>query len=202
MIEENLGRFQVKVVGSHDLSPEVIQSKQEHGGTIMPVSQAQGAVADGMLAMVGEKPFAIRTADCLPLIICNTRQVVGVHVSRKSLLTDILSQAMRYFADEPPTFVFIGPHICAKHFSFAHQGEQIKQFCDLYPKACQITEGVTSLDIRSVVDDFLTTHIKTPYTLVDKGSCTYEDTSLPSHRRLVDQGGTEKLEHLFTVVRS
>ena len=78
--------------------------------------------ADGHIATKPKQALAIKTADCLPVLILSNRDpiVAAIHAGWRGLEGEIIVQAISKFvaAGYMPSefYVFIGPHISAQHY--------------------------------------------------------------------------------------
>ncbi|MBA2404470.1 MAG: polyphenol oxidase family protein [Bdellovibrionales bacterium] len=86
---------------------------QVHGVEIVSI-ETLPAEADGMVASLAElnEPMAIKTADCLPIVIEGEKGVVFLHAGWRGLADGILRRPE--IAVIAPQRVFIGPsiHVC------------------------------------------------------------------------------------------
>lgn len=90
------------------------QVNQVHGNLIVSISELKNSKineADGIIANWNQLPFslAIKTADCLPIVIIGRKGVAHLHVGWRGVLKQIyLSQKVR---ELEATHYYIGPHI-------------------------------------------------------------------------------------------
>ena len=68
---------------------------------------------DGSYTQSRNWPCAVMTADCLPVLLCNTSgtQVAAVHAGWQGLAKGILSKAVSQFPDPTDVIVWLGPAI-------------------------------------------------------------------------------------------
>ncbi|MGH9858044.1 MAG: laccase domain-containing protein, partial [Acidobacteriota bacterium] len=86
---------------------------QVHGATIIQTPlDTKKEEADGALLTADSAPFAIRTADCMPLVMMTDQKALALHVSRKSLVAGLLDAVPDVIEPTQLTHIFIGPHIC------------------------------------------------------------------------------------------
>lgn len=103
----NFGRFEVRT-----LSPEIdiLQARQVHGAEIA-TTQSLPCSADGLMVLWEEyqRPIAIKTADCLPVVIEGEKGVVCLHAGWRGLALGILQQPQ--IEAIKPLRALIGPSI-------------------------------------------------------------------------------------------
>lgn len=107
-----------------DLGEEFFQVEQVHGDAVVTVrnfresKSMKGKKADAIIASVWAVPIAIRTADCVPILLAHPGQVVAaVHAGWRGTKAGILAKTIRmmekeFKADPAEVFVAIGPSIC------------------------------------------------------------------------------------------
>ncbi len=91
---------------------EVAHTHQVHGVEIVPCDYATTATeADGMIFHKDEisSPLAIKTADCMPILIQGESEVVFLHAGWKGLSIGILKHPA--LAQIKPLYALIGPSI-------------------------------------------------------------------------------------------
>lgn len=188
----NIGAFEVEYVVRQELPV-----RREHTAIILPVSEREKHSGDGVLIKTGETA-SLKTADCISLVIAGAAAALLLHVSRKNI-AEMLSAATTFLPDIKPTHAAIGPHICARHFTFSYLGEELKQLQKKLPDIVSREDGIIHVDLEKEIHRFIDTFgIPLSNVRIDP-RCTYEDESLPSYRRMYDRG--ESLtQHLFTVV--
>jgi len=111
------------------LPDEPLWLEQVHSTTIVngdyavnddsAVSSANIPTADGAITQVANRVMAVMTADCLPLLICDSRgqQVAAVHAGWRGLADGIIEQCIAQFNVPPQNLmVWLGPAIGANAF--------------------------------------------------------------------------------------
>ncbi|MEX0650081.1 MAG: laccase domain-containing protein [Candidatus Andersenbacteria bacterium] len=195
-----LDTWRVRIIPQEEASTILLPVTGTHTGTIQPasVSPEVGSDAGGFLIASGERA-GVRTADCMPLVITTVQQALVLHISRKSLLRSILDQVALSISLPDIEYVWIGPHICEKHFGFEYEGEEIQQFTKLFPTAVERRKEKTYLSLRQAVGHYLEKWEILPEMIVDTNTCTYEGT-LPSWRRWREENGDVKPFPQFVTV--
>jgi YfiH family protein len=97
-----------------NLPAKPIWLEQIHGNRIICADQAQDYKADGLYTDRTKTVCAIMTADCVPILMCNTNgsRVAAIHVGWKGFCAGILGQSLDLFTDHnDELLIWIGPHI-------------------------------------------------------------------------------------------
>jgi len=88
--------------------------RQVHGGSVLQVTGPGSAgEADALVTSRPGLPLAVRTADCVPVVIHSDAAVAVVHAGWRGLATGILAGAMAALAEhgDTPRRAAIGPSI-------------------------------------------------------------------------------------------
>ncbi len=92
---------------------------QVHKNTIVPASKEK-ILADGHYTSHLQHALCIKTADCMPILICppQTQPIFALHAGWRGLAQNIISAAFSSFSinDRQNTYVFIGPHISSQNY--------------------------------------------------------------------------------------
>ena len=109
-------------------------ASQPHSTAVAVVRQ-EGCVggADGLLTK-GDLILTVRSADCVPLLLCESRSglIGAVHISRKNLLGGIIGGSLaaklkELGANRLKLAAFLGPHIRVENYPLGREGlAQIK----------------------------------------------------------------------------
>jgi polyphenol oxidase len=115
--------------GTPDFS--FIEATQVHKNIVIPWSQAQtnpSLEADGLYSTDNEfPPLAIKTADCLPILILGKKGVAMLHAGWRGVHQEIF--LTKEIQELKPTFYFIGPHIQKESFQVT------PEFKDHFPES-------------------------------------------------------------------
>lgn len=99
---------------------EPIWLNQVHGNAVIDVAtQASGCVADASIARTANRVCAVLTADCLPILICDTKgtHVAAIHAGWRGLAAGIIENTLQTLELPPEEIlVWIGPAIGPCHF--------------------------------------------------------------------------------------
>lgn len=172
-------------------------ARQVHGSTI--ISADGSGPADGIFITNPNNEVGIKTADCMPLVLLGEGSALALHVSRKTLVAGILDQVPKYIQPNEIKKIYIGPHICAEHFTFEWEGQGIANFRRQFPQAVTKKDGVLHLSLLKAVRQYFNSWGIAP-TMEEDGRCTFEDQGLPSYKRWLLQGKPGELEQLITLV--
>lgn len=85
---------------------------QVHGGSVLQVSRPGPAgEADALLTDEPGLPLAVRTADCVPIVIHADTAVAVVHAGWRGLAAGVVTNAMAALSEHHPRRAAIGPSI-------------------------------------------------------------------------------------------
>lgn len=112
--------------------------KQVHGNTVIePISPSKDLVrADGHLTNRTKLALAIQTADCLPLMVFNSKQdwIMALHAGWRGIENKIIFSGFKSLLEKSKSdrfSVFMGPHIQMESF------EVDKDVCDQLARSTQ-----------------------------------------------------------------
>jgi len=184
-MRQHLGDWIVDDSLQSQIDPNVWQVTQEHSGRIVKVDDP--GPADGLITYPGKGPIGVVTADCMPLVIVTPQAALALHVSRKSIIRGLLEAVSERIDTAYISGVYVGPHICPRHFVFDYVGEDIRRFREQFPASVSKSKTGFSLSLRAAVETFLA-RWSVPVNLVyEDGRCTSEELNLPSYRRSLDR---------------
>ena len=107
-------------------SPQLLN--QVHGTDLVEaLCERQVPTADGCFSHQRGQACVVMTADCLPILLCNTagNEVAAVHAGWRGLAAGIVSHAISYFSSPPNQLMaYLGPAISQKHFEV---GAEVRQ---------------------------------------------------------------------------
>lgn len=168
------GRFE-----TYSSKPEIdfLHSKQVHGVDIVS-PETLPCDADGIFISWGDftKPVAIKTADCLPVIIEGEKGFVFLHAGWRGLANGILERPE--IAMMKPMNAFIGPSIHACCFEVSYDFKTNFPQSDFFSNR----DNKIYFDLQKEA----TARLKKRYPEInvsDSEKCTCCDTSFHSHRR-------------------
>jgi YfiH family protein len=154
----------------------------------IPVSgRSEFPDCDGLMTRAADCVIAVRTADCVPIVVSDAARpwLGAVHAGWRGTLAGILSGLLNRAISEGsrPTdlHLWIGPHIHACHYEVGQQLSE--QFCAAFGEQ---TIGPRSRHL-SLLEANLTQAARAGVPLANihsSGLCTYEEkNNLPSYRR-------------------
>lgn len=134
--------------------------RQVHGGRIAVVTArtptgAQFDGVDGLVTALVDRPLAVETADCVPLLLAAPgRAVAAVHVGRRGLLAGIVERALAVLAelgvDTTALEAVIGPSIGGCCYELPEP--IVSEVSDRYPEARATTSwGSPAVDLAAAV---------------------------------------------------
>lgn len=99
---------------------EIFTMEQTHSATITIISPGTPnpvPSSDGIFSKYQETSLAVKTADCVPILIWHPSGVIGaIHAGRKGLERGIVEKAgivlKQSFGANSDIHIWIGPHIC------------------------------------------------------------------------------------------
>lgn len=149
---------------------------QIHSDIIVSFNEASNEIkADGIYFTKNElkqMPIAIKTADCMPIILWNKNEAVFIHAGWKGLSTGILKNF-----NFIPTNAFIGPSICKDSF------EVTEEFQENFPESKLISRnGKLYFDLSSEASSQLIKNYKN-INVLDSTICTLKNLEYNSYRR-------------------
>jgi polyphenol oxidase len=88
---------------------------QVHGTDVLMLDDWQGDLVNADAAVCGTpgKVCVVMTADCLPLLFCDSkgRQVAAAHAGWRGLCNGVIEQTLKLFANPADVMVWLGPAI-------------------------------------------------------------------------------------------
>ena len=82
---------------------------QKHTTNIFPVETYNNEETDGLYTSKTNTPLGILTADCMPIVLTDSKTLVVIHAGWKGLFEGILEKGVSIFKDKNNIFGFIGP---------------------------------------------------------------------------------------------
>jgi hypothetical protein len=176
----------------------MIKMQQVHGDKVVLVGVKDDGKTikncDGLITNTKGLSLSISVADCLPVFFYSpTINSIGVvHAGWRGLAKGIIGKAIEKMekmlkVNSKKLMVYIGPHICQKHY------EVKKDVADIFlshSKALKKVKGKIFLDLEEVArQQLVKMGVKKESIQFDK-RCTYEDKSVASFRRSGTKKGT------------
>ncbi|OUR96236.1 hypothetical protein A9Q84_07715 [Halobacteriovorax marinus] len=105
---------------------DLIYLSQTHSNIVLKADKSSiGQVGDGIVS--DHFPLAVKTADCIPIVLIGASEFSIIHAGWQGLKKEILSNQL--IRDLSPTFAFIGPHIRVENY------EVQQEFTENFPKS-------------------------------------------------------------------
>ncbi len=123
------------------LPSEPVWLNQIHTNTIVDASIGRNAQADASYTVQSNMVCAVRTADCLPVLITDKKGsvVAAVHAGWKSLCRDIIELTIQKLNKDPnDLLIWLGPAISQENYEV---GQDVKDFFKEYPEGFQEISG-------------------------------------------------------------
>ncbi len=197
------GGWRVVALKPGDVMKEnVLFAKQVHGGNIVDVVclKIGECEADGVvLSKTDGVVVGVVTADCAPVVVVTDTKAVVLHVSRKTLIRGLLDNVKKCIDVTEIKYIYIGPHICEKHFCFEREGEEIQEFIRLYPNVVERRGGKIYLSMRKALQVYFNEWEVSDDRITEDGRCTFEDDKLPSYKQWCEKR-EGKLKNIKIVV--
>lgn len=89
---------------------------QVHGTHIALATPDEVQEADAVYSAEGILAVAVITADCLPLMMTDSRNIAACHAGWRGLAAGVVENAVAAFHNPSEVHVWIGPAICQRHF--------------------------------------------------------------------------------------
>src|SRR3989338_412899 len=93
---------------------------QVHGCEVIDaLMQQESTQADGIYTTQYNTPCAIKTADCLAILLCNTTgtEISALHAGWRGLSKNIIAEGLKKFTAAPETIIaWLSPAICQQHY--------------------------------------------------------------------------------------
>lgn len=140
-----------------------VEVDQVHGTHVVDVELARCSLqkADAICAILRSKrpnrAIGIRTADCMPILLGNTRtrSVLAIHAGWRGLVDGVVRDSIRHFllqdkGNVSELVLAVGPHISVRAFEVGP--EVAVRFSDLYGHECVVQNMKPHVDMAVHVD--------------------------------------------------
>ena len=132
--------------------------EQVHGVLVDGLDTSEKNEFDGFITKEKNHAFAIKTADCIPLVMWDEKEelLCGLHCGWKGLQQGIIEKVLEKNKYQNLTKSYIGPHISKEHFEVKQ--DLINKFtegnCDIKPFLTQ-RDGKIFMNLRQMCVDEL-----------------------------------------------
>ncbi len=174
----DMGSF--KVYNDKPDFKKLISLQQTHSNIVLEFDPSETlSECDGVIfskSQAKEYHFAIKTADCLPILLFGEEKVALLHAGWRGLANKII--ASKKLAQIKPTVAFIGPSISARNFIVT------KEFKDHFQNSSGFFEQKHQLTFNLQAEAMKQLNINFPgiYT-INCAQCTFENLHYNSYRR-------------------
>ncbi len=127
--ESDVRRNREQLKSFLSLTREPVWLNQVHKSRIINSGFEKKNVADGIVTEVPQLPCVILTADCVPLLMCNStgKKIGAIHVGWRGLVAGIVNNAISWFDSSPEEIIiWIGPHIRDENYEV---GQDVYDAC-------------------------------------------------------------------------
>lgn len=116
------------------LPNEPIWLEQIHSTVCVIIEDEPNRTADAAITRCKGIPLCIMTADCLPIVLCNSTgtEIAAIHAGWRGLLNGIIENTLKKMHSKPETLLaWIGPAICQTCYEV---GDDVRQaYVSRYP---------------------------------------------------------------------
>ncbi len=177
IFEKKTPRGIFKVFIDKPVNDVFFEVEQVHGKTILmneSDKKADGIIIDNSTILT---PLAIKTADCIPLLVIGQRGHGLLHAGWRGVQLQIHTQ--NEVAKLKPTYFLIGPHICADCFQVT------EEFYDHFPQSKELfsqKNDKITFDLAKQIEKDLQKSF--PKAKIEKANlCTFCNSNFNSYRR-------------------
>ncbi|MFG1493595.1 polyphenol oxidase family protein [Halobacteriovorax sp. ZH4_bin.1] len=151
--------------------------KQIHSSIVVGTPASNNNEADAIISGLKlERPLAIKTADCLPIVVIGKSGVANIHAGWRGLAEQIILNDE--IKEIEPEIILIGPHISALNYEVSEEFKQI------FPnsQAFAVIEGKLTFNLEmelraQIAKKFPNAHV------ISTNICTFENLNYNSFRR-------------------
>lgn len=197
-----------------ELPEKPLWVKQTHGTVAVSLDQQrvdaphipegfQNVEGDAVYTHTPNKVCAIRTADCIPLLLCSTKSgtVAAIHAGWRGLFGGIIKETIEILPDQPKDLlVWLGPSISQKHYEVddAFKANFCAKNIDCAHAFVANAHQRWHADLYAIARIFLHAQGIPSHNIYGGDFCTYEQEDLfYSHRR--DQGPGRMASLIWTI---
>lgn len=183
---------------------KIVEANQVHGNNIVTIDQSQEysgdyikiPSCDGLITQRTDIALMIKTADCIPLMIYDSKKkvVIAIHAGWRGLVKNIHKKAInilknQYKSDPNNLHVYIGPSIKKCCYSFVEKPSQINK--KPWNKYIRHHNNLWYIDLQGYLINSLINADILETNIVDSGFCTYhQDKQFYSHLRHKNKSDT------------
>ena len=173
----------------------IAHMRQVHGDRVV-YANAPGLYEEADAIFTDQKDLwlAVKTADCVPVLVSCPNAVAAVHCGWRGLEEEILPKTIKILMDEynitgVDIFIHIGP--CISQENYEVDESYVEKFGKEYFRECE-TEGKVLMNMVRVVEDQARDMGVSLNHIYDSGLCTFSEKELlHSYRRNKEEGNEE-----------
>ena len=174
---------------------------QVHGDTIVEATEAQEyGPCDTLISTTPSLWLAVKTADCVPLLIASPKGVAAIHCGWRGLHKKLLSKTIKKLTEKwdlnpQEITLHIGPHISPKNYEVG--AEFLSYFDDSY---FEKRENKLFLNLQKIAEAEATQAGVPKENITQTDICTYADGAYHSHRLNCHQGNAEATGRNYSLI--
>ncbi len=123
-----------RLIDTFNLPNEPAWLDQTHSTDCVVIENEPQRIADAAVTRSTLHPLAIMTADCLPILLCDTKgtEIAAIHAGWKGLLNGIIQNTLKKMLSNPAHLMaWIGPAICQQCYEI---GDEVRNlYTERYP---------------------------------------------------------------------
>jgi YfiH family protein len=125
----------------------VARMNQTHSNEVLEVSTEGKYNSDGILTSEKKLILAVKTADCMPVLVTDHKSLAAIHIGWRGLFSNILQEALNKLSGVN-TKVSIGPH--AKSCCY----EVKKDVANIFPDYIETKNNKLYLNLSKSIKDY------------------------------------------------
>lgn len=98
--------------------------EQTHSNCCITLEETDTRTADASVTRLADQPLALLTADCLPILLCNTQgnEIAAIHAGWRGLVDGVIENTVERMHSPLNTIIaWIGPAICHSCFEVGEE---------------------------------------------------------------------------------
>lgn len=156
---------------------EFDEVKQIHSSIVVNAPASNDNEADAITSELQlDRPLAIKTADCLPIVIIGKSGVANIHAGWRGLAEEIILNDE--IKNIEPEIILIGPHISAVNY------EVSEEFKQNFPnsQAFAVIEGKLTFSLEMEIREQISNNFPKAH-VISTNICTFANLNYNSFRR-------------------
>jgi len=156
---------------------------QVHGKEVIDLDTSElKSDGDAITTTKSNLAVAILVADCVPLVLADTKRIAVVHAGWRGLAARVIPEALKYFEDPSLVFVGIGPRISPEAYQV--DTEVASNFANIPHAVLPDTPGHARLDLAEIArsqlseSGVLEQNITTSAQVTDGGEFFFSDRAM------------------------